>query len=160
MQDSAAMKMMTWLLALTCVLGAGCNRDHDDVSAGNTQPSSPADIGGAAALPGSERAWAGLLPCSDCQGVDTRLVLRSTGGHRDYVMTETYLGGLGKNSFVRTGTWAENTSLVDGEKVTLYILDPDRAGQRFSLQPDGALEWLDGHSDEPSQAVAYRLQRL
>lgn len=155
------MKMTAWLFALTCLLAAGCNRNHDDASAGNGQPpQSPAGIGGVAAPQASERTWAGLLPCSDCQGVDTRLVLRSTGERRDYLMTETYLGGAGKNSFNRVGSWAEMIETVDGEQVTLFILDPDQAGQRFSLQADGALELLDGHGNEPSQTIAYRLQRM
>ena len=152
------MKMTAWLLALTCLLAASCNRNDDNAAAGSLQP--PAQSADARGTQRSERTWAGLLPCSDCQGIDTRLVLRSDGGRRDYLMTETYLGSPGKNSFNRAGIWTELTRLVDGEPVTLYILDPDQAGQRLSLQPDGALELLEGNGNQPSQALAYRLQRL
>ena len=155
------MKKIALLVALTSLLAAGCNQNQDGALAGNsTPPSSSADSGAVESPQGSERTWVGLLPCSDCQGIDTRLVLRSQGGRRDYLMTETYLGSPGKNSFSRAGSWNELSKLVDGEPVTFYVLDPDQAGQRLSLQPDGALELLEGNENRPAQAIAYRLQRL
>jgi copper homeostasis protein (lipoprotein) len=108
----------------------------------------------------SERTWAGLLPCSDCQGIDTRLVLRTSQGRRDYVLTETYLGGSGKTSFNREGTWTELRRTEGGEAQVTYVLDPERAAQSYALQPDGALEMLDPDGKAPAQALAYRLQRL
>ena len=47
----------------------------------------------------------------------------------------------------------------DEAQVT-YVLDPEQATQRFSLQPDGALELLDANGQAPAEALAYRLQRL
>ena len=147
------------LLALACLLGSGCTRDKDVAT---TQPGqSPSAVAGdAQALQNGERTWVGLLPCSDCQGIDTRLVLRARDGHRDYLLTETYIGGRGKNTFSREGEWTQVTGTGGGEPLTLYVLDPDQAGQRFSLQPDGALELLEGNGAQSGQAVAYRLQRL
>jgi len=156
------MRKTTCLLVLGCLLAAGCDRGADSGTPGSaesTPPPSSSDFGRGDATQ-SERTWVGLLPCSDCQGIDTRLVLRATGGHREYVMTETYLGGPGKNSFERSGTWVEVSEPVGGEPATLYILDPERGGQRYSLQPDGALELLEGDGKNSSQDVAYRLQRL
>ena len=151
------MDKRAWLIVLLMLLLAACNRGRDDATGRAAPPSASSDFGNGESAQ-TERTWVGLLPCSDCQGIDTRLVLRAEGGRRDYLMTETYRGGPGKNTFNRAGTWTEVTELVDGEPVTMYILDPDRAGQRFSLQPDGALELLEGH--ELSQGLAYRLQRL
>jgi copper homeostasis protein (lipoprotein) len=110
----------------------------------------------------SERTWAGLLPCTDCQGIDTRLVLRTEHGKRAYLLTETYLGGAGsgKNSFDRAGTWTEVQRKVGGEQETSYVLDPDQAAQQFILQPDGALELTGSDGKAPGDALAYRLQRL
>jgi copper homeostasis protein (lipoprotein) len=108
----------------------------------------------------TERVWAGLLPCRDCQGVDTRLVLRSSQGRRVYMLTETYLGGSGKNSFNREGTWTELRRDEGGEAKVTFVLDPEQATQRYLLQPDGALELLDADGKAPSEALAYRLQRL
>lgn len=108
----------------------------------------------------SERTWAGLLPCSDCQGVDTRLVLRAHGSRRDYLMTETYLAADGGKRFTRAGAWSEAKLPVDGGETFVYQLDPERAGERYALQPDGALELLDADGKPPADALAYRLQRL
>jgi copper homeostasis protein (lipoprotein) len=110
----------------------------------------------------SERTWAGLLPCTDCQGIDTRLVLRTENGKRAYLLTETYLGGAGsgKNSFNRAGTWTEVQRKVGDEQETSYVLDPDQAAQQYILQPDGALELTGSNGKAPDDALAYRLQRL
>ena len=155
------MKTAVLPLLMSCLLAAGCDRSLD-APAGSAQlpPGSLPPDSVVVDTPNSERTWAGLLPCSDCQGIDTRLVLRSVAGRRDYLMTETYLGGRGRNSFNSAGTWIEVSSAVGGETTTLYILDPDLAAQRFALQPDGALELLDGQGRASSQAVANRLQRL
>lgn len=145
-------------LVLLCL--AACTPEGDK---GPGAPNAGADAGPPAEgwqAPASERTWAGLLPCRDCQGIDTRLVLRVDRGRRAYLMTETYLGGSGKNSFNRAGTWTEVQATVDGESQVTYVLDPDQAAQRFALQPDGALELLGVDGKPPEQAVAYRLQRL
>lgn len=151
-------KSITVSLLVLGLLLAGCDRDR--AGAGSAAPATAA--GEQAVPPGgdSERTWAGLLPCSDCQGVDTRLVLRSQGGRRTYLLTETYLGAAGPRSFDRTGAWSEQTRSTGGETLTFFTLDPEQGGQRYRLQSDGSLEALDGNGAEPSQAIAYRLQRL
>ena len=120
--------------------------------------------GGAQAVPATsedtERTWAGLLPCADCQGIDTRLVLRTEDGKRNYLLTETYLGGTGKTSFNRAGTWTELQYKTGGDARVTYVLDPDKAAEHYALQPDGALELLGADGKEPQDALAYRLQRL
>lgn len=153
------MRIHAVLLSVAVVLATGCDRSSGDPAAGLPPGPLPPDSV-VVETPNSERTWAGLLPCRDCQGIDTRLVLRSAGGRRDYLMTETYLGGTGRNSFNSAGTWLEVSSPGAGEPATLVILDPDKSGQRFALQPDGALELLDGEGKPSSQGVANRLQRL
>src|SRR5205085_266612 len=107
-----------------------------------------------------ERTWTGLMPCSDCQGIDTRLVLRTQRGKRSYVLSETYLGGSGQTSFNRAGTWTELVRNSGNDAQVTYVLDPDKAAQSYALQPDGALEMLDADGKTPPDAVSYRLQRL
>ena len=135
---------------------AACSREAGP-GAGSAAP-------GAAAVPApaedTVRTWAGLMPCRDCQGIDTRLVLRTERGKRSYELTETYLGGSGKTSFSRAGTWTEMRRRSGDESQVTYVLDPDRGAQGFALQPDGALEMLGAQGEAPSDALAYRLQRL
>lgn len=143
------------------VLLVGCKRDAEpDTTA--SSPGLPSADARALFPPDqdSERTWVGLLPCSDCQGVDTRLVLRAQGARRDYLMTETYLASDGGKRFSRAGAWTEAHVAGDGGETIVYQLDPERAGERFSLQADGALELLGGDGKPPPDALAYRLQRL
>jgi len=143
---------LTLLLAVTACTGEGGPGAPMAGAPGATQPP--------ASTEDSERIWAGLLPCRDCKGIDTRLVLRTERGRRDYVLTETYLGGSGRTSFNRAGSWTEVHYQRGDEAQVTYVLDPDQATQRFALQPDGALELLDPEGKAPQDALAYRLQRL
>lgn len=109
---------------------------------------------------GSERIWSGVLPCSDCAGVDTRLMLRIEGARRHFELTETYIGGPGETRFSRSGEWTEGVRVVDGEALASYTLDPGAGAQVFVLRPDGALELLGGEGRPSAQGADYRLQRL
>ncbi len=155
--------MPTWCrILMMCALLAACHPAGFPGPAVGARPPAvlPPTLPSAWIEPASEGTWVGLLPCSDCQGIDTRLVLRSKAGRRDYLLTETYVGSRGKNSFNRAGTWTQLRESLGGEPATLYILDPGRSGPRFQLQDDGALELLDDQGRLPDPPVAYRLQRL
>jgi copper homeostasis protein (lipoprotein) len=155
------MRTPNCLISCLFLLGlAGCHPDKGQEAAAPGAGEAGSADSGALAAQDSERTWAGLLPCRDCQGIDTRLVLRLEHGKHAYLMTETYLGGSGKTSFNRAGTWTEMQRTVDGEPQVTYVLDPERAAQKFALQPDGALEMLGADGRPPEQAVEYRLQRL
>ena len=150
------------LLLFAVVMLAACQPGQDAAPAGRDGPglSSPSRAGAEALADGSERMWSGLLPCSDCAGVDTRLVLRIEGSRRSFELTETYVGGRGETRFSRQGEWIEGTRVIDGESLASYTLDPGEGAQVFVLRPDGALELLDGEGRPSAQAVDYRLQRL
>ena len=124
------------------------------------EPTAGAATGAEAFSEGSERMWSGLLPCSDCQGVEMRLVLRLQNGKRRYEMVETYVGGGTPNRFETRGEWTETSREAQGQSLTTYTLDPGQAAQTFALQPDGALQLLDGQGRPLEPAVANRLQRL
>lgn len=106
-----------------------------------------------------EVSWQGVLPCADCAGIETRLVLRRDGGQRSYELEEVYLGGDDDNRFHESGPWRETSLQLDGRASTVYELG--EAGQRrFRLLPDGALQWLDSEGRTPANELDYRLQRL
>jgi len=139
------------LAILLCAALTACGEQVAPEAASKTEPKTQApaaDIGG-------ERVWQGVLPCSDCLGIDTRLVLREQAGRRSYRLEEVYLGAAEPNRFEREGRWA-----VEGDAASLvYVLDPDRAPRRFRLQPDGGVE-LDTGDARHGPAPEYRLQRL
>jgi copper homeostasis protein (lipoprotein) len=144
------------LLLLVLALAA-CQRQQDAAPAakGDDAQAPPGPI----ADFGDERTWQGVLPCSDCLGIDTRLVLREQGGRRRYRLEETYLGAPEPNRFEREGGWTEQHEGSDDAAMTEYVLDPDRAPRRFRLEPDGGIELLTGGTDA-APAPEYRLQRL
>jgi copper homeostasis protein (lipoprotein) len=143
------------LVLLLVVAAAGCQRDGGN-PAGAEATDEPT---GPVAQFGGERVWQGVLPCSDCLGIDTRLVLRQDGARRRYQLEETYLGAAEPNRFERQGGWTETREGRDAATATIYVLDPDRAPRRFRLEPDGGIELLVGAADAPP-APEYRLQRL
>ncbi len=159
MHPTAPRRVAPFLLLLAAVLLGACGRQES--GAGDRGPGAPGNGGPllGADQDQSQRTWVGLLPCTDCEGVDTRLVLNSRNGQRDYVLTETYLAHGDGQRFSGAGPWSEARALVDGEDTIVYQLDPARSGQRYALQPDGALELLDGNGKTPGDALAYRLQR-
>ena len=152
---------MGWVVAaLLGVTLAACQRGSEGAPAGPGASGAdwPAAVG--PFTEGSERIWSGLLPCRDCAGVDTRLVLQLKDRQHSFLLTETYLGGEAPNRFTRAGRWIESERAVDGERVTAYTLDPGRAAQVYVLRPDGSLELLDAEGRPQAHPIAYRLQRL
>lgn len=142
-------------LLLVLLAIAGCQRQQEAApAAGN-----PGEATGPIADFGGERVWQGVLPCSDCLGIDTRLVLREQGGRRRYRLEETYLGAPEPNRFEREGGWSETRVGRDDAAGIVYVLDPERAPRRFQLQPDGGVELLMGDTAS-APAPEYRLQRL
>ena len=144
------------LCAALLVAVAACQRQSSPSAANAPSAEAP---GGPVADFGAERVWQGVLPCSDCLGIDTRLVLSEEGRLRRYRLEETYLGAGAPNRFERKGRWQEMRTGDAAAPTVEFVLDPDRAPRRFRLHPDGGLELLTAGEDAPS-APEYRLQRL
>jgi copper homeostasis protein (lipoprotein) len=157
MRLSRTLRTLALLVLATAAL-AGCGRssDPDPASAsaepGRTTPAVTEDF---------ERTWLGVLPCADCDGIQTRLVLRGEDGARRYLLEETYLGVAGDNAFVQEGEWSEETLALEGVDTPVYRLDPQGPASRwFWVQPDGGLEMLEGPGRTFGDGLGYRLQRL
>jgi hypothetical protein len=102
-----------------------------------------------------------LLPCRDCQGIDTRLVLRTDRGRRNYVMTETYLGRQRQeqsSTAPAPGPSCSARSTASSRSPTCSIRTAPRNAS--SCNPDGALENARRQRRGTADAIAYRLQRL
>jgi copper homeostasis protein (lipoprotein) len=150
------MTRSTPVLILLAVLAlAACGRDPAPVETAPGAPEEPT----AATEPGEnfERTWIGVLPCADCDGIQTRLLLTRDDSGQTYALEETYLGAEDDAVFNQTGRWVRDG---DGER-NLFVLDPEApAGRRFELRPDGALDLLDGKGRPLDTDGQYRLQRL
>lgn len=148
------------LLVLIVLALAACGRDAPtQAGAEPAQPGTPADDA-APVDEAFERAWLGVLPCADCDGIQTRLVLRGEDGARRYLLEETYLGADSDNVFVQEGEWTEETTELEGVDTTVYRLDPAGPSRWFWVQPDGGLEMLEAEGRASLNGIDYRLQRL
>lgn len=153
-----------WLTA--CLLAAllalaGCGRNDADTGTG--APAPPAPASGDAPSPSAsslDATWQGVLPCADCEGIQTRLRLVADDQGRRYELQETYLAQDGGEVFEGQGSWNEETAVLDDQPTVVYRLDTQGASRWFALQPDGALEMLDGQERPTSDGLAHRLQRM
>jgi copper homeostasis protein (lipoprotein) len=151
--------MTLLVLAMTLALAA-CDRaaDAPAPAAPDATTVAPADADAGATEDNFERTWLGVLPCADCDGIQTRLLLVREGSEQSYELQETYLGADGEAVFDQKGSWTRES---DDEERSLYRLDPATpGGRRFELRPDGALELLDGAGRPLDTDGQYRLQRL
>jgi len=57
----------------------------------------------AEALKPMQQSWRGVLPCADCEGIETSLFLEKDGS---WVMNQHYQGAKAPSSFASYGTWA------------------------------------------------------
>lgn len=156
MPSSRLSRVVAPVLLAMLVLSA-CQRDGGDRRG-------DADAARAAPSPTAaerfELTWQGVLPCADCAGIDTRLVLRRDGPAREFELVETYLGVDGDNQFVERGAWSEGPASDGDGAATVYRLGTDPAGRRFQLRPDGALDLLGADGAPVSGGPDYRLQRM
>ena len=98
------------LAALAAFALAGCDRDSAPADRAADAPVE-ADAGEAGTAPAADdfdRTWLGVLPCADCDGIQTRLQLRRAGGRQTYALEETYLGADGEAVFTQAGQWVRD----------------------------------------------------
>ena len=82
--------------------------------------------------------WRASLPCADCDGIETQLVLQRVGGVDAYRLTETYRTADQDARFIEQGHWHRQADLLR--------LQGDHGSRRmFALLADGRLQPRDGH---------------
>lgn len=92
------------------------------------KPIDPSQAGGLFNVPGAHR-YAGVLPCTDCAGIRTELMLLqdpATGEPQIYELKETYLGSMsndGEKTVTTRGKWTIAASTSGEPGMTVYRLD-------------------------------------
>jgi len=156
MSRLATLLLLAAMLALAACDG-GDRGDRGDAPAQADAEPAPADDAPLPADDDFERTWLGVLPCADCDGIQTRLRLERDGERQTYALEETYLGAEGEAVFAQEGRWVQEDT-ADGAS---YRLDPGTPGaRRYLLRGDGALDQLDGRGRLLDAGGQYRLQRL
>ena len=102
----------------------------------------------AAELKPMQQSWRGILPCADCEGIETSLFLEKDG---TWVMNERYQGVRDEpSSFASYGTWARTA-----DKLVLT----DSKGEKSYYRAKGeALEMLDPEGNPIESQFNYTLQ--
>lgn len=102
----------------------------------------------AAELKPMQQSWRGILPCADCEGIETSLFLEKDG---TWVMNERYQGVRDEpSSFASYGTWARTA-----DKLVLT----DSKGEKSYYRAKGeALEILDREGNPIESQFNYTLQ--
>lgn len=86
----------------------------------------------AEALKPMQQSWRGVLPCADCEGIETSLFLEKDG---TWVMNQHYQSAKAPSTFASYGTWARTA-----DKLVLT----DTAGEKRYFRAKGeGLEMLD-----------------
>ncbi|AUO65729.1 envelope stress response activation lipoprotein NlpE [Citrobacter amalonaticus] len=130
--------LLSAMAAFTLFALIGCNnRSEVDV----IQPTQVAE------LKPMQQSWRGILPCADCEGIETSLFLEKDG---TWVMNERYQGVREEpSSFASYGTWARTA-----DKLVLT----DSQGEKSYYRAKGdALEMLDREGNPIESQFNYTL---
>jgi len=130
--------LLSAMAAFTLFALIGCNNRSDvDV----IQPTQVAE------LKPMQQSWRGILPCADCEGIETSLFLEKDG---TWVMNERYQGVREEpSSFASYGTWARTA-----DKLVLT----DSQGEKSWYRAKGeALEMLDREGNPIESQLNYTL---
>jgi copper homeostasis protein (lipoprotein) len=138
-KDIMVKKVLITLAAIgmLCAL-PGCNNRSDE----------PLKPGQEEALQPMQQSWRGVLPCADCEGIETSLYLEKDG---TWVMNERYQGAKREpSSFGSYGTWARTA-----EKLVLT----DSNGEKSYYRAKGdKLEMLDREGNPIVSTLNYTLE--
>lgn len=94
-----------------------------------------------------QQSWRGVLPCADCEGIETTLYLEKDG---TWVMNQRYQGAKTPSSFASYGTWARTA-----EKLVLT----DTAGEKIWFRAKGdTMEMLDREGNPIHSQFNYTLK--
>ncbi|QKN83203.1 envelope stress response activation lipoprotein NlpE [Scandinavium goeteborgense] len=125
-------------IGMLCAL-PGCNNRSDEPMLKAGQDT---------ALQPMQQSWRGILPCADCEGIETSLFLEKDG---TWVMNERYQGVTREpSSFGSYGTWARTA-----EKLVLT----DSKGEKSYYRAKGdKLEMLDREGHPIVSSLNYTLE--
>jgi len=94
-----------------------------------------------------QQSWRGVLPCADCEGIETSLFLEKDGS---WVMNQHYQGRKAPSMFGSYGNWARTA-----DKLILT----DTHGEKIYFRAKGeALEMLDREGNPITSQFNYTLQ--
>jgi predicted secreted protein len=140
--------MRRWGLVLRCVVGAIFLAVTSGIAAGQSVV--------------TER-YSGMMPCADCSGIKTFLVLNqnSQGAPINFTMRETYVGRPAAGNRTTAGTWTIVHGDATDKNATVYQLHPHGSTAVTSfLKMDNELRMLGGDMTELPASVPHTLKLM
>jgi copper homeostasis protein (lipoprotein) len=77
--------------------------------------------------------WRGAMPCADCDGIETVLVLERAGDDRRYELVETFHATDGGARFAEVGDWRMQDAVVD-------LAGDEGSRRHYAVLDNGALQ--------------------
>lgn len=106
--------------------------------------------------------FTGVLPCANCSGIDTELVLYidSDSGHRRYLLRQTYKATRdGDQTYWESGPW-EVIKREDGHELYRLSFQSEEHRRSFSVHTDRIIRLLDRNEEDIDSGLNYNLYRL
>ena len=154
------MKRLMVPLVLTVLASCSQGSGGDDTEPGEARMGSEGVEGVELPGPGTLRplsapaAWQGDLPCADCAGIRTILVLDPDGSYRQ---EHGYLGLAPEADtlFGEMGRW-----VLEGDRHRISLHGSGEGTGWYSVRKDGSLRMLDREGREIESALPYSLSPL
>lgn len=125
-----------WMLALLVgACGAGTGPDEPFLPAPPITKLAAGDSLFAITRPA---AFAGVLPCADCERIESTLLLHPNGSYR---AQDRYRGAREPNTFVEVGRWTVRR--IDGDSLPRLTLLRDEGPQQFAMESELRIRLLD-----------------
>lgn len=125
-----------WILALLVgACGAGTGPDEPFLPAPPVTKLAAGDSLFSIARPA---AFAGILPCADCEGIEATMILHPNGSYR---AQERYRGEREPNAFLDVGRWSVRR--IAGDSLPRLTLHRDSGPQHFAMESELRIRLLD-----------------
>lgn len=155
------------IVAVAAACGGGTEPAEPASQAPVFKPIDPSQVAGIFSQPGASR-WTGVLPCADCAGIRTELMLLqdpASGEPQTYELEETYLGSMssdGEKAVTSRGKWSIAKGTPEDPGATVYRLDGDNAAaaRRFEKVSEQELRQIDRDGRRIASDLNYVLTRV
>lgn len=132
-------------LVLVCVLGFYIySQNQTAPPSASVQPPANQTTQSTQTAPTTPQTYKGVLPCADCSGIDTTLVLNPD---KTFELTEIYQGKNDDDPFVTKGSWELETGTPQNPQAQVYVLTTE-TGEKYNYLVDGANKLTSLDSDK------------
>ncbi len=140
---------------------AGCGpRPQSEGGAGEAAPPSEPPAAQTPEAPAILGIYEGTLPCADCGGIQTELMLYADGAR--YALKQTYLATKdGDRTVESAGSWTTERGHGGDANAVVYVIDPGDPTntRRFLVTSDRTIELLDKDGKRITSEVNHTLNR-